>query len=118
MLLYTHAVWSFDLTGFFGPHGFLPPKLVQEIHSGMPDSPGAPIDTSHAPWSHFYYVQTPTLMWTIHIVALVVFFLLMLGLFSRTMALVGFLFAVSYADRVSPGAFLASIKSIRCLPCI
>src|SRR5262245_26367239 len=87
MLLYTHLVWSFDLTGFFGPNGFLPPKLLQELsaEANDPDGPGPATGEGSLSWSHFNYVRTPKLMWTIHICALGVFLLLMLGLFSRTM---------------------------------
>ena len=31
MLLYTHLVWSFDLDAFFGPDGWLPATLVQDV---------------------------------------------------------------------------------------
>jgi hypothetical protein len=107
MLLYTHLVWSLDLNGFMGPNGYLPPKLMHDVHASFndPDGPGpAPGDTG-AWWSHFYWVQSPKLIWAIHIVALTVFLFLMLGFFSRTMAVLGFLFAVSYANRITPGAF-------------
>jgi hypothetical protein len=49
-------------------------------------------------------------VWTIHITALVVFFLLTIGLFSRLMALLAFLFAVSYANRITPGAYFGLDK--------
>ncbi len=61
-------------------------------------------------WSHFNYVHGAKLMWTIHIVALVVFFLLTIGLFSRTMAFLAYLFAVSYANRITPGAYFGLDK--------
>ena len=42
------------------------------------------------------------------------FFLLTIGLFSRTMALLAFLFAVSYANRVTPGAYFG-LDKINCM---
>jgi hypothetical protein len=119
MLLYTHLVWSFDLNGFFGPNGFLPPKLLQDLRAAStdPDGPGPATGNPKLSWSHFnytYVAQSPKLMWTIHICALGVFLLLMLGLFSRTMALLAFLLAVSYANRVTPGAFFG-LDKINCM---
>jgi hypothetical protein len=49
-----------------------------------------------------------------HVVALVVFFLLTIGLFSRTMAVLGYLFAVSYVNRITPGAYFG-LDKINCM---
>ena len=116
MLLYTHLVWSFDLNGFFGPNGWLPQQLMHEVHlaGNDPDGPGPAPASSDCVWSHFNYIQSPKLMWTVHIAALVVFFLLTIGFFSRTMAVLGFLFAVSYANRITPGAYFG-LDKINCM---
>jgi hypothetical protein len=116
MLLYTHLVWSFDLNAFFGPDGWLPASLMQEVHQAGndPDGPGPEIGAKRWMWSHLYYIESPRILWTIHVVALVVFFLLMIGLFSRTMALLGYLFAVSYANRITPGAYFG-LDKINCM---
>src|SRR5688572_30737195 len=104
MLLYTHLVWSFDLNAFFGPNGWLPLNLMHEAHvaTNDPDGPGPLTGAARAIWTHFDYVHSPKLMWTVHIVALLVFFCLTIGLFSRTTAVLGYLLAVSYANRVTP----------------
>jgi hypothetical protein len=116
MLLYTHFIWSMDLAAFFGPEGWLTPQLMQEVRdaSNDPDGPGPLTGKPRLTWSHFGFIQSPTMMWTVHIVALAVFFLLMIGLFSRTMALLGFLFAVSYANRITPGAYFG-LDKINCM---
>src|SRR5262249_16341349 len=72
-------------------------------HTFDPDGPGPIPAASLFIWSHFDYITSPKLMWAIHIVALVVFFLLTVGLFSRVMAVFAFLFTVSYANRITPG---------------
>jgi hypothetical protein len=113
MLLYTHLVWSFGLTDFFGPKGWLPDTLMQTMHQADddPDGPGPATGSSaRLIWSHFDYVHTPKLMWAIHIAALSVFFLLFIGLFSRIAAVLAFLFAVSYANRITPGAYFGLDK--------
>lgn len=112
MLLYTHLVWSLGLNDFFGPNGWLPQRLMHDIHAAVNDVDGPGPATGTAPfrWSHFDYIQSPKLMWTVHIAALMVFFLLFIGFFSRTMAFLAFLFAVSYANRITPGAYFGLDK--------
>jgi len=116
MLLYTHFVWSMDLDAFFGPNGWLPQQFMQEVHdlTNDPDGPGPLTGRPRLIWSHFNYIESTTLMWTVHILALAVFFMLTIGLFSRTMALLGFLFAVSYANRITPGAYFG-LDKINCM---
>ena len=115
MLLYTHLIWSMGLTDFFGENGWLPQTLMHEVQSNSdPDGPGPITAPVRFMWTHFDYVHAPKLMWTIHVCALVVFFLLMIGFFSRTMAALGFLFAVSYANRITPGAYFG-LDKINCM---
>ena len=56
-------------------------------------------------WSYLYWIQSPTLLWIAHIAALLVFLLLTLGFFSRTMAILGCLITISYANRVAVALF-------------
>ena len=116
MLLYTHLIWSMDLNAFFGPDGWLPPQLMHEAHQAAndPDGLGPLTGSPRAIWTHFDVIQSPKLMWTVHIVALAVFFMLMIGFFSRTAALLGYLLAVSYANRITPGAYFG-LDKINCM---
>jgi hypothetical protein len=111
MLFYTHLVWSFDLRGFFGPNGWLPSQLMTDLHVYI--NGGAEMGT-RANWSYFYHINSPSLLWTVHIAALVVFFFLMIGFFSRTMSVLAYLAAVSYANRVTPGATFG-LDKINCM---
>jgi Vitamin K-dependent gamma-carboxylase len=117
MLLYTHLVWSFNLTGFFGENGYLPQQLVHDVNVASND-PGGPKGQEQPAerlrLSHFNYVHGAKMMWTIHIVALTVFFLLTIGLFSRVMAFLAYLFAVSYASRITPGAYFG-LDKVNCM---
>jgi hypothetical protein len=100
LIFYTHLVWSLDLQAFLGPEGWLPVEYVRQVQGNQ--------------WSVqsiFFYIKPVWLLWTVHIIALLVFFCFMIGLFSRTMAVLAFLFAVSYAHRVSPGAFFGLDKA-------
>lgn len=111
MLFYTHLIWSFDLSGFFGPNGWLPSQLMTDLHQYMN---GGIEGAARANWSYFYHIQSPTVLWIVHIAALVVFFCLMVGFFSRTMAVLAYVAAVSYANRVTPGAYFG-LDKINCL---
>jgi hypothetical protein len=85
-----------------------------ELADNDPDGPGPEVGAPRLNWSHFGWVQSSNLIWTIHIVALAVYFLLMVGIFSRAMAMLGFLIAVSYANRITPGAYFG-LDKINCM---
>lgn len=109
LLFYTHLVWTFDLQAFLGPEGWLPVEFLRSMHVG-PDGEGA----QWSVWSIFFWIDQPWQLWCVHIFALFVFFCLMIGLFSRTSAVLGFFLAVSYAHRISPGAFFG-LDKINCM---
>ncbi|HVU86868.1 MAG TPA: HTTM domain-containing protein [Pirellulales bacterium] len=91
MLLYTHLVWSIGLEDFFLPDGWISAEAasISQLHP--------------CTWSYFWWIQDSTTLWVVHIAALVAFAMLTIGLFSRVSAVVSFLAAVSYVNRV-PGA--------------
>jgi hypothetical protein len=101
MLLYTHLVWSWDLEAFFGPDGWLPLDAIRHPQDRFS-------------FSYFDYIQSKWLLWTVHVLNLAVFFCLMVGLFSRTAAVLAFVSAVTYATRVTPGAFWG-LDKINCM---
>lgn len=103
MLFYTHFVWSLDLTAFFGPDGWIPANVVE----------AAPEYHALAYWSHLWYIQSPALLWTAHLAALAVFFLLMIGYKSRVMAVLAYLLAVAYVHR-APAAFFG-LDKVNCM---
>ncbi len=109
LLFYTHLVWSLDLQAFLGPEGWIPVDYLRNIHT----LPGAE-HPQWSVWSLFFWIEQPWLLWCVHLFALLVFFCLMVGLFSRPAAVLGFLLAVSYAHRVSPGAFFG-LDKINCM---
>ncbi len=91
MLLYTHLVWGFALTDFFGEHGWLEPRAVE---LALKDS---------YTWSYLWWCRTPLTLTIAHALALAVFALLTIGLFSRTMSVLAFVATASYVGR-APGA--------------
>ncbi len=110
MLLYTHLVWSYDLQAFFGPEGWLPPQVFEDQLARMPEAEGTrPLLF----WSHLWYVQSPVMLWIVHLAALVVFFLLMVGYRSRVVAVLAYLLAVAYVHRAQPAFF--GLDKINCM---
>lgn len=100
MMLYTHFVWSFDLAGFIGRDGYTPVEFLKQM-------PGR----EWSVWSIFDWIGPNWLLWTVHILALGVFLCLFLGLFSRVAAVLAYLLAVSYVQRVTPGAYFGLDKT-------
>ena len=98
MLLYTHVVWSLDLTSFFGPQGWITADLLQQTW----ESQGG---ANHYFWSHFLAIDSVSFLWLAHGLALLVFLLLTIGLFSRTAAVLAFLLTVSYMHRAAGALF-------------
>ena len=101
MLFYTHLVWTLDLEAFFGPNGWLPRKVLVDVHSEYV-------------WSYFWLIESPGMLWAAHIGALVVFALLTVGFMSRIMSVLAYAIAVSYVHRVMPGAFFG-LDKINCM---
>lgn len=93
MLLYTHAVWSIDLLGFYGPGGKLPTDFVRQFHG-----------TTYA-WSHLYAIDSPTTLWLVHLAALVVLAMFAAGCFTRCTSVLAYLITVSYAHRSAGALF-------------
>ena len=97
MLLYTHAVWSLDLLAFLGPDSWVPSDVVGKL--------SAPPGEQNFAWSYLFYVQSPALLWALHLAALVVFLMLTLGLYTRVVAVLSFLITISYCHRLAPALF-------------
>ena len=76
VLFYTHLIWSFDLSAFLGTAGWLPAEMLRsDLHGG-----------EWSAWSVFFWIEPTWLLWCVHLLALAVFFCLMIGLMSRTVA--------------------------------
>ncbi len=101
MLVYTHAVWSLELSTFFSNAGVLSRSYSQHLYQG-----------SWVMWTHFDWLPTTTAMWIAHGVALLVMLMFTIGLFSRLTSVLSFLLAVSYAHRATGALF--GLDQINC----
>ena len=93
IILYTHAVWTFELEGFFGPAQLLPIE-----HNRL-------ITGSLFAWSHFHWIESWSILWTLHWVALLCMLMFCLGLMTRVTGILTALFTISYANRAVGATF-------------
>ncbi|MBL9124991.1 MAG: HTTM domain-containing protein [Planctomycetaceae bacterium] len=93
MLFYTHLVWTLGINDFLMPGGWLDPAAVRMTQRGG------------FAWSYWWYIQSPTLIWVVHLAGLVVFAMLALGLFSRIVSVLAFVITVSYTHRLTGALF-------------
>ena len=91
MLFYTHAVWTLDLDAFFGADSWVSALGVTRL---KPDS---------YTWSYLWLINSRTMLWTVHIAALIVFALLTVGLFTRVVSVLALIATLAYVHR-TPGA--------------
>ncbi|MCH8923971.1 MAG: HTTM domain-containing protein, partial [Planctomycetes bacterium] len=96
LLLRTHAVWIIHHDAFFGPHAWMTPAARSAFDGGP---------WSSWSWSHLLWFDSPAVLWSLHIVALVAMAMLTLGLLTRASAVVSFLFTVSFANRAIGSTF-------------
>jgi hypothetical protein len=93
MLFYTHLVWSLDLMAFLGPQSWVNPAAIREIHSGM------------YTWSYLWYVESPAVLWFLHLVALLVFAALTVGWHTRVVSIAAAVITLSYCHRLTGSLF-------------
>ncbi len=91
MLFYTHAVWTLDLQAFFGEQSWLSREVIAQANQGGYS------------WSVLNWCRSPAALWSMHVAALTTFVLLTIGLWTRVVSVLAFVFTVSYAHR-TPGA--------------
>jgi len=93
MLFYTHLVWALDLDAFLGPHSWVTADVAREL------------SRDGYAWSYLWYVDSPTLLWVLHVLALLAFAMLTVGLFTRVAAVLAWLITVAYCHRLTGALF-------------
>ncbi len=93
MLFYTHLVWSFDLLAFLGPHSWITADLSQQLHQGT------------WAWSYLWYVESPVVLWALHLAALVVFAMFTVGCCTRVTAVLAWFITLNYCHRLTGAMF-------------
>ncbi|MFV2065641.1 MAG: hypothetical protein ACC645_01575 [Pirellulales bacterium] len=84
---YFQVTYVWDLVRLFGPQGMLPVDVVRQF-SGPQVS-----------FSYLSYLQTPSELWTAHLVGTVILILLTVGLWSRVTSILALVVTLSYVHR-------------------
>ena len=88
LFFYTHLIWALDLNAFLGADGWIPTSLSRQMHEGT------------WAWSYLWYLESPTVLWGAHLLALMVFVMLTLGLFTRPVSALAWVIVISYCNRL------------------
>lgn len=89
MLFYTHLIWSLDLLDFLGPQSWVSAEVLDRLR-----------ERTYA-WSYLWYLESPTAIWTNHLVALAVLLALFLGFQTRIVSVLAAIITLSYCHRLS-----------------
>lgn len=93
MLVYTHLVWALDLEAFLGPYSWVTADVTRELNR-----------EGYA-WTYLADVDSASLLWVLHVLALLVFVMLTLGLFTRIAAVAAWLITLAYCHRLTGALF-------------
>lgn len=92
MLFYTHLVWTIDLEAFFGPTPWVTNAAMEARNSTL--------QIGQYAWSFHWWIDSTAMLWTMHIICLVILAMFMVGFYSRMTSILSMLILVSYTNRV------------------
>ncbi len=94
MLVYTHLVWTSGLSSFLSDDGMLPDSFRSLSYGG-----------STTAWSHFDWLSSSGMVTVCHWLAILIFVLFTLGVWTRITSVIAWLLVVSYANRATGSLF-------------
>jgi len=97
MLFYTHLVWTLGLTDFLGAKSWVTSTTALKLGTGF--------DGRNYTFSYLNYVESPALLWTLHLAGLAIFALLTVGLLTRYVAPLALVITISYCHRLKGALF-------------
>lgn len=97
MLLYTHLVWTLGLSDFLGAKSWVTSATAARLGTGL--------DGRNFTISYLSFIESPALLWPVHLAALAVFAMLTLGLYTRVVAPLALIATLSYCHRLSGALF-------------
>jgi hypothetical protein len=96
--LYFVASHTADLVVWFGPDGLLPAETVRRLTGMSAAGPlGAPQPVFR--WSYLYLMESETLLWSAHVIGMIIVGCFAAGLFSRLAAVLSLIVVLSYVHR-------------------
>ncbi|MDP6446174.1 MAG: HTTM domain-containing protein [Pirellulaceae bacterium] len=93
MLLYTHLVWTLNLTDFLGPASWISRDAAAQLNAGT------------TAWSPFFYTDSPAAVWALHLFTLIVGAMLLVGYQTRIAAVLTWVMTISYCHRLQGSLF-------------
>lgn len=98
MLLYCHLVLASDLSSFVGPDAWIDNEMARQLHDGA---------FGESDWarSYLWHFESPTLIWTHHVVTLSVTAMMMLGAATRLSVPLALFLQLMYLHRLTPALF-------------
>lgn len=104
IVLYTHWVWTLELSTFLGRDGLIPAQYRELVFD------------SRFAWSHLDWFQSPSALLSVHVVGLVLIGLFTVGYWTRWTSIATALLVISYANRATGALFgLDQINAFICL---
>jgi hypothetical protein len=97
MLFYSHFVLTLDLDAFLGKNAWVTASMAATLNTS--------VDGSRWTLSYLDYVDSPPMLWTLHIAALVVLAMFTAGLFTRVTSILSFVITLSYCHRLTGALF-------------
>ncbi|MEO1525029.1 MAG: HTTM domain-containing protein [Planctomycetota bacterium] len=98
MLLYCHLVLASDLEAFVGPDAWINNDMARQLHDGA---------FGDADWarSYLWHIESPTLIWTHHLVTITVTAMMMFGAATRVTVPLSLFLQLMYLHRLTPALF-------------
>ncbi|WP_417739183.1 HTTM domain-containing protein [Rosistilla oblonga] len=93
MLLYTHLVLASQLLAFVGTDAWVTTDTVRQLH-----------ENDYA-WSYLWYVDSPAILWTHHLVTIAVTICFACGIFTRLTAPAAWFLQLMYMHRLTGALF-------------
>jgi hypothetical protein len=104
VVLYTHLVWTVELSTFLGSDGLLTSEYRQLLFG------------SSLAWSHLDWFPSPLALMVVHVLGLIVIAMFAAGIWSRWTSVLTALLVISYANRGTGALFgLDQINTFLCL---
>ena len=92
--LYSHVIWTVDFDAFFLRDGAIDPNYGSLLNENSPFF-----------WSHFQWIESSGVLWALHVVAAIVFVMMIVGFATPVTSVLSFLLVVSYTNRAFGALF-------------
>ena len=93
MLFYTHFVWALDLSSFLGEHSWISRDAWEHMRGDA------------LIFSYLWWLKSPAALWVAHLVALVVFLMMTVGLYTRVATVLAWFITINYCHRLMGAQF-------------